>query len=255
MRRLLLSVFALFLVLSLPVSLALAQGEDQVVSLEGRTGTVQPLGEIVPIPIGSGGAPARQDCYVGNINNAEHVVSGWFAAPEEYKYVFDPVAIPDLGCLDCPGGFDVTTVHMLVRVPVEGCTLVMSVNVESADLSDPGCPMPGPVECESGLVTVHLDPGATDWIVPVPIDCNCLSTDGTYVLGVWFESASCPVGLITDALPSACTSWNNSGAGWVDLVTEAGFPGNIWIYADATCHQSPSPTEQTTWGTMKELYK
>jgi len=130
------------------------------------------------------------------------------------------------------------------------------VDVERADLSNPQCPFPGPEECASDLYQVVLGQAAL-YDIALAINCGCLCVDGTYLLSVWFESCTSGAGLelVTDEFPSPCTSWNNWGLGWEDLVTGFGFPGNLIIFADAVCCASPSAVERTTWGTVKETYR
>ncbi|NIM65395.1 MAG: hypothetical protein GTO51_05320 [Candidatus Latescibacteria bacterium] len=153
-------------------------------------------------------------------------------------------------------GFDVNTVHVLLQTAV-ACSLLMSVDVEEAIFpTDPNCPEPGSEWCNSGLYLVVLPgPGAYD--IGLPIDCPCLAVfpPYKYLLSFRFEAANAPVDLITDNFPSPCTSWNNWGLGWKDLVVEYGFPGNLSFYADADCCEPTIPVEGKTWGAIKQLYK
>jgi len=109
--------------------------------------------------------------------------------------------------------------------------------------------------CNSGAFTVSLPSGGV-WDIALPIQCECLDMDRLYLLSFSYESSSCwpEPDLITDGIPTPCTSWVNSGSGWMDLVTTYGFPGNLSFYADAECCTPPVPTENNTWGGVKSLY-
>ena len=94
--------------------------------------------------------------------------------------------------------------------------------------------------------------------IALPIDCNCMCADETFLLTVWFESTECTAALVdltTDDYASACTSWNYYENVWTDLVTGYGFPGNLILSADAVCCGGASATEEATWGTIKESYR
>ena len=202
-------------------------------------------------PIGPGQGGPNQACVVGNLNAPAYAIVGFVLPPEEYKLVFDPTA----GCSICPVGIRINNVHILLRTS-QACEVVMAVDVEAVSDS-PECPgmFPGIELCNSGLFTVSL-PGAGLWDVGLPIDCGCITVDNLYLLSFDFVDSSClpEPDLITDGSPTVCTSWNDFGAGWTDLVSAYGFPGNLLFFADAECC-GPVPVESQTWGKIKSLYE
>ncbi len=244
MSRLLVSTLSVVLVLLLSVA---AFAEDRAV-------VVKPLESMTATPITLGPASPAQDCQVGNLNAAAWAISNFILPPEEYKLAFDPGAT----CSVCPMGMSVTSIHVLLQT-AGACDLVMEVNLEFASYpGDPDCPNPGPEVCSSGLYNVNL-PAAGLYDVALPITCDCVSMGRTYLLGLNIQSASCdPVpDLITDAGPAtACTNWNDFGAGWYDLLGQIpAWPGNLLFYADVECCSPPVPVGKSTWGAIKSLYK
>lgn len=73
---------------------------------------------------------------------------------------------------------------------------------------------------------------------------------GAWAIGGWFTAE-----MITDDFPTACTSFNDWGSGWHDLVVDFGFPGNLVMWADAMCCEDPIAQERRTWGDVKSLFR
>jgi hypothetical protein len=246
MRQLLICFVVLTVLVSLPLTTALAEREV----------TIKPV-DPVPSIISMGEQAIGDPCLTGNLNGSAWAIGDWALPPEEYKLTFDPLTAGtcfDI-CAPLPGrGIDVNTIHMHLQVDA-ACTIVMGVDVEEVIYpTSPDCPEPGPVVCVSPLYQVDL-PQAGGWILNIPIECVCLTFGRKYMLSVYFESATGNIDLVTDNFPSNCTSWNNWGEGWNDLVTEYGFPGNLRIWADATCCEPPVPVELKSWGNIKSIYK
>ena len=244
MRRSVMCVFVIAVLVLLLAGPAAAQ----------RQVTVEPVDPDGIRPLNIGPAGPAQACQVGNLNAPAWAIPGFILPPEEYKLVFDPSAT----CGNCPMGFDVSTVHVLLQTS-SACDIVMAVDVEEVTYSaDSLCLMPGPEWCNSGLFTVAL-PQAGVWNIGLPIDCPCLFTQNMFLLSFQIQSVSCATvpDLITDAgPPSLCTNWNNYGTGWIDLVaTFTGWPGDLIFFADAECCSPPVPTEEKTWGQIKSLYR
>lgn len=243
MSRLLVVSLSVVLILSISVA---AYADDRAV-------VVQPLKSATVTPITLGSAGAAQDCQVGNLNAPAFAIGGFIAAPEAYKLAFDPGAT----CSTCPVGMNVTTIHVYLQV-ASACDIVMTVDLEEAAYpGDPTCPNPGPVVCTSVPYNVGL-PGAGLYDIALPITCDCVPTDRTYLLGFNIESISCTTvpDLITDAGPAgACTNWNNYGTGWYDLLGQfPTWPGDMIVFADVECCTPPVPVGESTWGAIKSLY-
>jgi hypothetical protein len=243
-------VFLLGLLLAIQVSPAVA--ERQVI--------VEPITDILPGQISAGDAILQftESCMLGNLNPPAYAITGFVAPPERYKLVFDPAN----GCSVCPLGVKINTIHVLLQAQVP-CEIVMRVDVEAVAEEgdpnlDPDCPQssPGAELCSSNWYSVGL-PAAGLYDIALPIECDCLRMGSLYLLGFEFESSSCPseLDLITDESPTACTSWNNYGAGWIDVVSGYGLPGNLSVYADAECCTPPTQVDTRTWGELKSLYR
>jgi hypothetical protein len=246
MRLLVTGFLCIAFVLSVSAASALASKDEL---------TRFPLRNTIPTPIVLGPKVPQQLCQVGNLNPPQWAIGGFLLAPEEYKLVFDP----NLGCGSCQIGFMVNTIHVIVQTSA-ACDIVMGVDVEEADVTDPSCPQPGPVMCATGLFNVNIT-GAGLWDIALPITCGCLTMERLYLLSFYLESVSCGDGtvpdLITDAgPPTLCTNWNNYGTGWIDLVAQyATWPGQLVFYADAECCSPPVPVEDSTWGAIKALFE
>jgi hypothetical protein len=245
MRQLLICFVVLCVLLSLPLSTTLAEREVTIKQVEP-----------VPSVINLGEQVTGLSCQTGNLNPGYWAIGGWASPPEEYKLAFDPLL--DGSCADIcsplPGmGIDISSIHIHLQVDT-ACTIFISVNVEEVIYpTSPDCPEPGSVACASPLYQVDL-PSAGGWLLNLPIECDCLTFKREYMLGVYFDSATDDIDLVTDNFPSNCTSWNDWGAGWYDLVAEGGFPGNLKIWADATCCEPPVPVEMKSWGNIKNIY-
>jgi hypothetical protein len=220
-----------------------------------RVATVVPLGDVQVQPISPVGATESltQDCQVGNLNPGSWAIGNFLLPPESYSLVFDPAA----QCSACPLGIRVEAVHILLQA-TEATTLDLSVNLQSADVSDPDCPLPGPMECMSAQYGVSL-PGAGVFDVSLPLDCDCAFKDYLYLLGVTFENVDSASGavpdLITDDFPVPCTTYNEFGQGPIDVVSQYNFPGNLLIWADVSCCESPVGDDETSVGRFKGGYE
>jgi len=246
MRHLLICFVVLCFVVSLPIADALAEREVTIKQVE-------------PIPslLYMGEQLIGDPCQTGNLTPPYYAIGGWAAPPEEYKLAFHPLLDGDCEttCPAQPGwGIDINTIYIHIQVGAAG-TIVMGVDVEEVVYpTSPDCPEPGTLACASNLYQVDL-PSAGGWIINLPIECDCLTFNRMYMLGVYFQSTTTSIELVTDSSPSNCTSWNNWGSGWYDLVADEGFPGNLKIWADATCCEPPVPVELKTWGNIKRIYK
>jgi hypothetical protein len=191
-------------------------------------------------------------CEVGNINPSYWAIGGYLVPPERYAISFRP---SDSSCAACPLGYQVTTVRIILQTSA-AMTVVMSVGLQSATFpTGPDCAEPGPQECSDGPYQVNL-PSAGLWNIGLPLTCDCAFKDFAYLLTVDFESVSGGTpDLITDNLPGPCTSWNDYGTGWSDLVTAAGFPGNLKIWAEAECCEVPVGADVESMGGWKGRFK
>jgi len=194
------------------------------------------------------------ECQVGNLNLPPWAIPGFLLPPEEYKLVFDPEGT----CTACPDGILIDKIHVMLQM-AEACTLFMGIDLETvAYPTDPDCPEPGAQLCGSPVYEVWI-PGAGLWDIGIPINCPCVAVDDLYLLGLKIERVGSVTpgdvpDLVVDDYPAVCTSWNNYGSGWQDLVATYGFPGQLRFWADATCC-GETKAEESSWGRIKKQYR
>ncbi len=219
-----------------------------------KTVVVTPVtGEIMNISqAGASGA-----CQVGNLNAPAYAITDWIWGQETYKYLFDA---DQAGCVACPAGFQVETVHFFMQfgaddVPVSfDCSVDFEETIWDETL---GCFLPGAVISQSPAYTVTID-AAGMYDIALPMDSAnspCAYFGYKYAIGMNFLTAfdSLP-DAITDGVPVGCTSYNDYGMGWYDLL-DFGFPGEIVMFADIVCCENPVETEDSTWGEVKSLFR
>jgi hypothetical protein len=218
-------------------------------------------GDITPLDFG---IPNRGDCVIGNLNPAAWAIGDWVWGDEGYKYLVNPSAF---GCAGC--GFHVDVIHMLLQFGAEDVPANFDVFVDLEDAlwdDATGCWVPGVEDCVSPVYTVEIvEPGLYDIGIPIYDYCDCAyywdpftCEPYWYFLSFHFVTLFDPAmrpDAIADDFPIGCTSYNDYGAGWEDLVNTYSWPGEILIYADVFCCDDPVPQESATWGNVKNLYR
>jgi hypothetical protein len=248
MRRLLSCCLALVLVVGLVTAVQGAPGDREV--------NAQPLVTMVPTITPSDAAGA---CVLGNLNPGYWAIGDWIWGAEKYKYLF---YADQTDCSACGQGFTVESVTLYVQFGTEDVPVTFDARVdfEEAAWDDQlGCWVPGPEICVSSSYSITINqPGG--YLLTLPMDTACACAAFGYWYGISFEfltafNSGMEPDLITDNYPVGCTSWNDYGAGWEDLVTGFGFPGEIIMYADMTCCPDPVPAERDTWGSIKSMFR
>jgi len=232
------------LILALVASTALADREARIQRLDD----VQ-IQNLVNTP---------RQCLVGNLNAPSNTIGLWFTAQEEYSYLF---TAPDC----CETGFNIQAVHMVLHFdenwlyPFEEFDVYAYLEEAIWDDSHQ-CWVPGVEDCASEVTYFTIDaPGLWDLAVPIA-DCDCAyvydptGAPNKYMVSLYFPLPF-DANIVTDDIPVGCTSWNNWGYGWSDLVTDNGFPGELIMYAEVDCCDSPIEAEEQSWGEIKELYR
>ncbi len=194
--------------------------------------TVVPLETNVATPIDRGGQSLLTGCQVGNAGPAVYGLPNFIAPPQEYAVTFVAQDV----CTECLSGVQINAVHM-VLLSDEAMAIEMGATIAAVDSTNSSCPEPGVALCSTSIDQVLL-PGAGLWDLSIPIEeCPCLEVGGQYALTVIINSI--PYGtpgnvpdLVVDNQSSSCTSWLDSGTGWVD---QSSLPGNLVIFADADC--------------------
>ncbi len=242
MRKLLLVGFCLLLIAGT------AMAADKTVVVTPVTGEVMNINQ----------AGANGVCVLGNLNNPAYAIQDWIWGQETYKYLFDA---DQAECMACPAGFTVEMVHFFMQFGVEDVPVDFDCYVDFEEtIYDPtlGCFLPGDVICASQAYTVSIDQAGM-YDIAIPIDqgtCACAYFGYKYAIGMTFLTAfdSTP-DAITDNIPVGCTSYNDYGMGWYDLVTGFQFPGELVMYADIACCENPVDNESQSWGAVKSLFR
>jgi hypothetical protein len=172
-------------------------------------------------------------CTVRHDDGVYWSIQHWITGDELYKSYQDP----NQACTG-PYPFTVEDVYFVLYFGT-ACTMYVSVDVESCDLTDPGCPMPGNLLSISQLYEVTIPTGGLYQIV-VPLDSPAVVNEpyfaGFYFAGVIDTLADAR--LITDSIPVACVAYNiwDTLIGWVDLdstgfPTFPQFPGRLLLFS------------------------
>lgn len=202
--------------------------------------------------------PNPAACQVGNLNPIAFALTDWIWGAEKYKSLFyaDPA-----GCGVCTEGFNVSSVNLVMQFGVEDVPSTFDARVDFEEaIWDDGlqCFYPGPEICVSSAYTITIDtPGLYN--ISLPMDTACACAHFGYWYGISFEfltafASGMEPDIVTDATPVGCTSWNDYGAGWIDVL-DFGFPGEISLSAEIACCNNPVPVDESSWGDIKAMFR
>lgn len=163
-------------------------------------------------------------------------VTHWITGMELYKSYQDP----GLAC-EGPYPFSVEKIYIVLWFDV-ACTIYLSVDVETADLTQPTCPKPGYLLSLSQTYSVDI-PGQGLYQIEVPLDSPAV-VEEPYFAGVYFADwvdSLWGAALVTDDVPTPCVSYNiwDTTIGFVDLYDTGfpdfpQFPGRLLLYSAGT---------------------
>lgn len=182
---------------------------------------------------------AAEQCTVSNLGDMAWLINHWLVGAELYKSYQDP----GLACSG-PYPFSVEEVHLILYVNTLPCTLYVSVDVETADMTDPECPFPGDLLSLSSEYMFILDqPDYNLYQITVPLDSTAVVDEpffaGFYIANVIDTTRG--VELVTDDFPVACRDYNiwDTTIGYVDLTNTGfeafpSFPGRVFLFASGT---------------------
>jgi hypothetical protein len=202
---------------------------------------------------------AKGVCVLGNADFASYAITDFFWGAESYAYVFD-VPAPTCGCAS---GFAVDGVHLLMKFDAEDVPATFNVNADFCDVTlDPGtgCLVPGAVISNSGHQSFTItEAGVYDIVALMDPSAQACSEFGhTYAVSFNFPAAF-PAAMrpsaVTDDDPIGCTTFNQYGEGWFDVVYDYEFPGEIMLGAGIVCCDDPVADETTSWGDLKSSYR
>lgn len=203
----------------------------------------------VPALLATPPALAVTDCLSGNAT-ATSTYSGWWGGNESYARLL-PAAAPGCGC---SVGLSVTTAHMLL-VLQPGTDITVQARLLTA-AGAPGCLSPGAVLAISLPRRIRDIAAAGVYDVAVPCDFVCAEAGQDYFLVVDFVSGVSPgLALVGGGQGDDCTTWNDWGTGWNDLVGDMGFLHDLTIWADLDCCFQAILGEGGTWGGVKAMYR
>ncbi len=203
----------------------------------------------LPDPLAVPPVVAVTDCLAGNATAAA-TYSGWWSGNESYARLL-PAANAACGC---NVGISVTTAHMLLFLE-PGADITVQARLLTA-VGGPDCRAPGTMLAMSLPRRIRgiTGPGVVD--VAVPCDFVCAEAGQDYFLVVDFVSGTAPgLALVGGDTGHDCTTWNDWGAGWVDLVANMGFLNDLTMWADLDCCYQTIPAERGTWGGLKAIYR
>jgi hypothetical protein len=192
------------------------------------------------------------DCVIGNtdFDGLQGHYDAWWWGFEDYAYLVQPAVE---GCA-CDPGVKVMAIHFLLGLDTD-TNLNVQVALHNAVDGGGGCMVPDAEYAASDVFNIS---GITEFAyydVEVPIVTPCATPDEAYFLVFRFlDNGASSVAIPIDSTPTACADYNDWGSGWEDLIT-AGFLGDIYIWADVDCCDFPVPSEGTSWGTVKSLYR
>jgi hypothetical protein len=176
---------------------------------------------------------SAEACTVQHTGDPYWLIQHWLLGAELYKTYQDPA-------LSCSGPypFSVEEVHMILYME-QPCTLYVSVDVETVDLSVAACPFPGDLLSISSEY-MFVIPGEGLWQIAVPLDSAAV-VNGPYFAGFYIANlidTALGVCMVTDNSPSTCTDYNawDPEVGYIDLADNDyfNFPGNIILFSTGT---------------------
>jgi hypothetical protein len=236
----------LLLLLVLLVAAAPALAARPVPAPERVQGTAQPLNVAQP-------AHVNVSCTLGVTGDPSWAVN-YLAPPDDSYYtLLDP---SQCNCSNPPGVL-LAAAHVLLYFPTLACSIPVQVSVVAADLTDPLCPMPLPTQYLCAPVAYTLTaPSAGLWNFNMALDAGCCITAKAFLKVEFTGAGTCTTlpRLVTTDGCEPCLSWNGYGTYLDELCGDAGFPGNVNMYVDATCCDVVS-AHGSTWGRLKMLYR
>ena len=195
-------------------------------------------------------------CVYGNDAAPGYAITDWIWGQESYATVFN-AAQPACAC---GAGFTIEQVHFYMNFAAADVPSTFNVSVDFRQSVIDGtsaCPVPDLEICTSPVYQVTItNPGLYDIALPMG-PCACAFFGFDYAVSINFPDlfpATARPDAVTDVTPLGCVSYNDYGTGWTDTYT-FGFPGELIMYADVICCEPPVPTEDSSWGDVKSLFR
>lgn len=198
---------------------------------------------------------AQAACVLGN-NDFQTILGyyeNWFVGSENYAI---PVNAGDGGCT-CGEGVSITTIHMLLALD-NLADLDVAVAVLDADTDGAGCLSPGVEFAVSSAYNVSgLTGGAAYYDIAIPIDGPCATVNDAQFLAVYFlnDNKSQFFGIPATGPANTCLNYNDWGSGYIDIVADSVFGGDLVIWADVECCANPVADDERSFGSIKGLFR
>lgn len=203
------------------------------------------------------GARVEADCVVGN-NDFANILGyygSWWLGYEDYAFHINRLHQAPCGCIE---GWAIRSVHMLLALDVD-CNILVQPAVYTAVEVSTGCYAPG-VEMYAGpTYQITGIPELNYWDIELPIGedafCQVPATGNYFIVFRFLDDGPGMFGIPVSANPLTCKNYNDWGSGWADLVVDYGFQGNLLMWADVDCCIEGVKTEDSSWGSIKQLFR
>ncbi len=194
-------------------------------------------------------ADDRFICVYGNQSSAT-AYEGWWGGNETYARMFSPLVEP----CECDIGFTIRAINMQLGLDSSADLMVSALLLE-ADWNG-SCWQPGATLTFSPVHVIDYIELFGYYQITIPCDFPCASMTEPYFIAVDFiGGTSDRVNIVGGGDAETCTSYNDWGDGWYDLVADIGFFDGLTMWAVSDCCYEPIDTDVTSWGKVKTLYR
>ncbi|MBU0742619.1 hypothetical protein KKA85_03430 [bacterium] len=202
-----------------------------------------------PRPLDGFEAEARFICAYGNQTTAT-AYEGWWGGDETYARLISPQIEP----CECDIGFTIRSVNMMLGLDASADLRVVSRLLE-ADWNG-SCWQPGATLAFSPVHIIDYIALFGYYQISIPCDFPCASLDEPYFITVDFIGGTADrVNIVGGGAAEPCTSYNDWGGGWFDLISDIGFFDELTMWAESECCYEPIGTDASSWGEVKSLYR
>jgi hypothetical protein len=203
--------------------------------------------QTVPLDVVAPGG--RVACVYGN-QTAESGYEGWWNGAESYARLISPQSEP----CDCDIGFTIRSVNTTLGLD-QTANLQVMARLLSAQWNG-GCWLPGEPLAFSPVHVIDYVDLFGYYQITIPCDFPCATMTEPYFITVDFIGGSADrVNIVGGGGAQPCTSYNNWGAGWYDLIADIGFFDELTMWAVTECCWQPIGTDGSSWGAVKSLYR
>ncbi len=169
---------------------------------------------------------AAAACTTGSVSQLFWYIEQWVTGNELYKAYIDP----SLGCPN-PYPFTINEINMPMHFR-KAVTLIVSVDVEDVDNTNPSCKVPGVMLALSSDYQLSI-PASGGYDIWIPLD-SPLVVNGPFYAGFFLGTTLDTLvnaAIYTDTTKILCRSWNiwDTAVGFVDLANNSfyNFPGRL----------------------------